>query len=78
METQNSEIPTHPGQIVQLDPEKTTNHLFAGCLMTIETTHAWGVQGYVTVPGKGHAYYRAEWGTFEPTGGTTVWVVDNG
>lgn len=66
--------------IVQLDPEKTKNPIFAGALMIVTEIKSWGVQGYVEVLGNGtddpsgQAYYRAENGTFEPTGGKAVWV----
>ena len=63
-----------------MDPEKTENKAFAGCLMVVTEIKAWGVQGYVQGLGTreevgGQAYYRAVFGTFEPTGGAAVWVV---
>lgn len=66
--------------IVQLDPEKTENPMFAGCLMVVTDVKSWGVQGYVQAFGTressgGQAYYRASWGTFEPTGGKAIWLV---
>lgn len=62
--------------IVQLDPEKTENAAFAGCLMTVTKVREWGVQGYVQNAGtEGQAHYRAAWGTFETTGGQAVWSV---
>lgn len=63
--------------IVQLDPMKTANPAFRACLMIVTEVKKWGVQGYVQVPtdGAGQAYYRAENGTFEPTGGKAVWIV---
>lgn len=69
------------GDIVQLDPEKTANNAFAGCLMVVTEVKAWGVQGYVQGLGTresrgGQAYYRAETGTFERTNGRAVWEVD--
>jgi hypothetical protein len=68
--------------IVQLDPEKTKNKAFAGCLMVVSEVKGWGVQGYVQSLGTreesgGQAYYRAETGTFEPTGGKAVWSVND-
>jgi hypothetical protein len=71
-----------PGEIVQLDPEKTKNKSFGGCLMIVTDVKEWGVQGYVQSFGQsrdelgGQAYYRAENGTFEATGGTAVWMVE--
>lgn len=69
-----------PGDIVQLDPEKTGNPAFAACLLTVTEVRSWGVQGYVQALGEtreargGQAYYRAAHGTFAPTGGRAVWL----
>lgn len=65
------------GDIVQLDPFKTGNKMFAGCLMIVTEIKSWGVQGYVQSLGEnqepgGQAYYRAESGTFEPTKGQAI------
>ena len=71
---------TQPGDLVQLDPETTENKAFAACILTVTEVKPWGVQGYVQALGEsreamgGRAYYRARWGTFEPTGGRSVWV----
>ncbi len=67
--------------IIQLDPIKTENKMFAGCLMVVTEIKSWGVQGYVQGLGKdgdpaGQAYYRATTGTFELTGGHAVWVAE--
>lgn len=74
-------IPYERGDIVQLDPEKTDNKAFAGCLMIVTEWRSWGVQGYVQalgetreVPG-GQAYYRAANGTFERAG-RAAWTVE--
>lgn len=69
------------GHIVQLDPATTTNPMFGGCLMVVTEIKSWGVQGYVQglgADGKcgGQAFYRAKFGTFEPTGGRAVWVLE--
>lgn len=69
------------GEIVQLSPSETKNKMFAACLMVVTEVKAWGVQGYVQGLGEngisaGQAYYRAETGTFERTGGYAVWVVE--
>lgn len=66
-----------PGDIVQLDPHTTHNPLFAGRLLVVTEVKPWGVQGYVHNAGTdGAAYYRAETGTFEPTGGRAPWVLE--
>jgi hypothetical protein len=68
------------GDIVQLDPEKTTNPAFAGCLMIVSEVHTWGVMGYVQsvgetrTTGPSRAYYRAAKGTFIPTEGKAQWL----
>ena len=67
--------------VVQLDPERTKNRMFAGCMMIVTEVKSWGVQGYVQGLGAdglpaGQAYYRAEYGTFENTGGCAVWIVE--
>jgi hypothetical protein len=65
--------------IVQLDPEKTGNPMFALCLMIVTEVRIWGVQGYVQALGEdgkpgGQAYYRAKYGTFVSTGGRAIWI----
>jgi hypothetical protein len=65
--------------VVQLDPLKTTNPMFAGCMLVVTEVKEWGVQGYVQglgVDGElgGQAYYRAEIGTFEYVG-SVAWVI---
>jgi len=69
------------GTVVQLDPEKTGNPMFAACLMVVSEVKSWGVQGYVQELGKGgksggQAYYRAKIGTFLPLDGLSraPWV----
>lgn len=69
------------GDIVQLDPFKTKNPMFAGCMLVVTELKDWGVQGYVQALGQdgkpgGQAYYRAEHGTYEGTGGRAVWAVN--
>lgn len=69
-----------PGDIVQLDPEKTGNPAFAACLMVVTEVRGWGVQGYVQALGDrekpgGQAYYRAENGTFVRVG-IALWVME--
>ncbi|SIS99814.1 hypothetical protein [Achromobacter sp. MFA1 R4] len=44
--------------LVQLDPGKVGNPLFAGCVMVVTEPKSWGAQGYVQAPGGGQAYYR--------------------
>jgi hypothetical protein len=71
------------GDVVQLDPATTENPAFRGCLMVVTEIKPWGVQGYVQALGDtrdapgGQAYYRAQWGTFEETGGRAVWMVES-
>jgi hypothetical protein len=69
------------GDIIQLDPEKTENKMFAGCLAVVDEVKTWGCQCYVQalgVDGKpgGQAYYRAKDGTFEPCSIKAVWVIE--
>lgn len=69
------------GDIVQLDPDKTENPMFRGCMMIVTEIKSWGVQGYVQSLGTdgkmgGQAYYRAETGTFEVVG-SAAWIIDN-
>lgn len=65
--------------VVQLDPEKCKNPMFAGCFLVItEIKPAWGVQGYVQALGNdgkpgGRAYYRAVWDEIKYVG-SAVWV----
>ena len=84
----NEEKPVIPykfGQVVQLDPDKTRNKMFAGCMLTITEVESWGVQGYVQSLGKngemgGAAFYRANFDEFAYVG-TAAWVMgdeDNG
>lgn len=67
-------------EIVQLDPLRTENVMFAGCFMVVTNIKDWGVQGYVQGlgekgrPADGQAYYRAPFGTFAKTGGKAIWV----
>jgi hypothetical protein len=61
------------GMLVQLNPEKTTNPMFASCIMVITEPKVWGAQGYVQALGKngnhgGQAYYRASWDEMELVG----------
>lgn len=44
------------GDVVQLNPKLDK---FGGCFMIVTEPKSWGAQGYVTVPGKGIAFYRA-------------------
>lgn len=65
------------GEIVQLSPSDTKNKLFSACLMVVTDIKSWGVQGYVQNAGQdGQAFYRAETGTFERTGGKAVWIIE--
>jgi hypothetical protein len=67
------------GDVVQLDPVKTSNPNFQGCMLTVSEVKPWGVMGYVQSLGEdgkmgGQAYYRAETGTYEYVG-RSVWVM---
>jgi hypothetical protein len=67
------------GEIVQLDPERTKNPMFAGCFMVVTEPKTWGAQGYVQGLGEdmkpgGQAYYRAKWEEMERTAGIAVWI----
>lgn len=70
------------GRVVQLDPEKTENKMFAGCFLVITEAKSWGVQGYVQAIGEdgkkgGQAYYRAKYGTFATLDDSYApWVID--
>lgn len=44
------------GDVVQINPAH--DPVFGGCFMVVTEPKGWGAQGYVTVPGKGDAYYR--------------------
>lgn len=61
--------------LVQLDPGKVGNPLFAGCVMVVTEPKPWGAQGYVQAPGGGQAYYRAKHEEMELVG-RAVWVAD--
>lgn len=54
------------GDIVQLNPNTTTNPAFANSLLTVTDVYGWGVQGYVQLDGR--AYYRAKKGTYRRVG----------
>lgn len=65
-----------PGDVVQLAPRPDVeDDVFGGCFMVITEPKTWGAQGYVTVPGKGQAYYRCENKHMQYIG-RAVWVVD--
>ena len=54
------------GDLVQLDPEKVKNPMFAACIMVVVEPKAFGAMGYVQALGEngnmgGQAYYRATW-----------------
>lgn len=69
------------GEIVQLVPGATRHEAFAGCLMVITESKAFGARGYVQALGVtrdsngGQAYYRARWDEMEETGGVAPWIV---
>ncbi|MEE9119433.1 MAG: hypothetical protein V3U02_12680, partial [Calditrichia bacterium] len=64
--------------LVQLNPEKVSNLMFAGCFMTVTKVESWGAQGYIQCPGKsgepgGQAYYNAKWDEME-FAGCALWI----
>lgn len=66
------------GEVVQLDPVKTKNKMFAGCLAVVTEIKPWGVLCYVQCIGEngepgGQAHYRAERDTFEGIGAQAPW-----
>jgi hypothetical protein len=74
----NKEIEKY--EIVQINPTKARNKMFAGCLLTVVEVKSWGVQGYVQALGvNGNpglpAYYRAVWEEIEKTDGKSVFII---
>lgn len=68
------------GMVVQLNPEKVKNPMFAGCMMVVDEPKVFGAQGYVQALGDnmkpgGRAYYRASFEEMEFVG-QTVWDVE--
>lgn len=45
------------GDVVQIDPDH--DERFGGCFMLVEEVAGWGFKGFVEVPARGAAYYRA-------------------
>jgi len=71
-------MPIVAGDLVQLDPQVTTNPAFAGCIMVVTEVKEWGVIGYVQALGSrekigGQAYYRAMNDTFQRCG-QAYWI----
>lgn len=71
--------PIPPFTLVQIDPEKARNPMFAGCIMAVTESKPWGVQGYVQALGEngrpgGQAYYRAHFDEIEIVG-RAEWIV---
>lgn len=68
-----------PGDVYQLDPERTRNRAFAGCMLVCTEPKTWGVQGFVQALGDsrdtpgGLAYYRATWDEIQYVG-RAVWM----
>lgn len=68
------------GDIVQLNPEKCRNPMFAGCFMVISEPKSWGTQGYVQALGEngrpgGAAYYRAQFEEISLPLGKAEWIL---
>lgn len=53
------------GDLVQITNEE--NPWFP-CVLVVSELKSWGIQGYVTIPLKGDAYYRVKTGEFELVG----------
>lgn len=70
----NEEYRLEVGDVVQLDPEKVGNKQFGACFLVVTEVKNWGVQGYVTAPGHGQAYYRAKWDEMNFVG-KAIWMV---
>jgi hypothetical protein len=65
------------GEIVQINmTPDAVDDIFCGSLMIVTEPRSWGAQGYVQIPGKGQAYYRATWDRMEPTNGKAVFMVE--
>lgn len=72
--------PLEVNDIVQLNPEKVGNEMFAACFMTVTEIKSWGAQGYVQALGEngkpgGQAYYRAKWDEMVKLG-RAEWVTE--
>lgn len=59
------------GDVVQISPDKDS--VFGGCFLLVTEVKSWGVQGFVQIPNKGEAYYRASHDRVERIG-KAVWV----
>ncbi len=67
------------GDLVQLNPDRVRNPVFAACIMVVTESKPFGAQGYVQalgMPGAsgGQAYYRAHWDEMELVG-RAEWMV---
>lgn len=58
------------GDVVQINPEVDSK--FPACFMVVTEVKSWGAQGYVTIPGRGNAYYRAKHENMEYIG-QAIW-----
>jgi hypothetical protein len=61
------------GTIVQITNE---NDKWFPCLLVVDEVKGFGVQGYITIPQKGDAYYRVKTGDFEVVGEAKVVTSD--
>jgi len=57
--------------VVQIDPAH--DPVFGACLLIVTEIKAWGVIGYVKIPGKGLAYYRVPFEKIHKVG-AAEWV----
>lgn len=53
------------GDVIQITD---SNDKWFPCLLIVSEVKSWGVQGYVSIPMKGDAYYRIDNGKFELVG----------
>lgn len=68
-----------PGDIVQIDPDKTSNKAFSECLMVVTAVNDTSVIGYVHGIGRHgfsgrKAYYQSMHGEYKNTGGRVKWI----
>jgi len=53
------------GDVIQITD---SNDKWYGVILIVSEVKSWGVQGYVTMPLQGDAYYRIDFGKFELVG----------
>lgn len=66
------ELAIRVNDVVQLNPE--LGDMFGGCFAVVTEVKLWGIQGYVSIPGKeGAAYVRVSHDQYERIG-HAVWI----